>query len=107
MSYPYKAVNDQSSFNAFDASGTTLVDNRMSHYRDDSQVGVAKKAQFDGYADPHIQNAEDVPLVRRDLGIFTVRLPFNNLSLLKNTQTPTGTLPTRRVYNVLVKNRPS
>lgn len=101
-SNPYMAVNDQSSFNA---SGTTLVDNRKSHYRDNSQGGVAK-VQFDEYAGPHIQNAEDAPLVRQDLGIFNVRLPFNNLFLLKNTQTPTRTLPPRRVYNVLLKNRP-
>jgi hypothetical protein len=92
MSYnPYLAVNDESSF---DASGTTLVGDKKLHY---SQ-----------HADPHsIGNAEYAPLVRQDFGIFIVRLPFNNLSLLKDTQTPTRKLPPRRIYHVLLNNRPS
>ena len=75
MSYPnnpYMAVKDESLFNA---SGTTLVDDKRSHYRDDSQP----KVQFNEYSNPQaIQNAEDAPLVRQDLGIFIARLPFNN-----------------------------
>jgi hypothetical protein len=67
MTYnPYTSLTEESSYD--NASGTTLVDDKKTHYRDDSQSGVPKKVQFNDYPDPHaIHNGEQAPLVRHDL----------------------------------------